>query len=167
MPFGGFKDFKACVAANRDKDDPEAFCAALERKTEKLFEVRKFDDAKNLVYGFASIIEEDGETTTDLQGDQIELPELEDAAVDFMLNHRAAGVMHDGEAVGAVIESFVSSPAKGEAMGLAPDIAKSLPTGLWVGFKVAPEVFKRVKSGELSMFSIEGEAIREEVVDEA
>jgi hypothetical protein len=171
MPFGKYKDFAACVAANQDKDDPKAFCAALEQKsknkTEKLFEVRKFDDAQNLVYGFASIIEEDGRPLTDRQGDQIDLPDLEEATVDFMLNHRATGVMHQGDEVGAVVESFVSSPAKGEAMGLAPDIAKNLPTGYWIGVKVTPQVFAKVKSGELSMFSIEGEALREEVVDAA
>jgi len=134
-------------------------------KAEKLFSVRKFDDAKNLVYGFASIIEHDGQPIVDAQGDIIELPELEDAAVDFMLHHRATGVMHKGDEVGAVVESFVSSPAKGEAMGLPPAVAKSLPTGYWIGVKVTPDVFAKVKTGELSMFSIEGEALREEVAD--
>lgn len=38
MPFGNeceFPDFAACVSANQDKDDPEAFCAELQRQTEE------------------------------------------------------------------------------------------------------------------------------------
>lgn len=34
MPFAGYKDFEDCVNKNQDKDDPEAFCAWLERRTE-------------------------------------------------------------------------------------------------------------------------------------
>ncbi len=33
MPFAGFKDFQACVAANQDKGNPEAYCAFIENKT--------------------------------------------------------------------------------------------------------------------------------------
>lgn len=32
MPFGPYEDFEDCVNSNRDKDDPEAYCAALERQ---------------------------------------------------------------------------------------------------------------------------------------
>lgn len=31
MPFAGYEDHAACVADNADKDDPDAYCAALER----------------------------------------------------------------------------------------------------------------------------------------
>ena len=31
-PFGEYRDFKDCVAKNQDKDDPEAYCATIERK---------------------------------------------------------------------------------------------------------------------------------------
>jgi len=34
MPFGKYADFDACVKANRDKDDPQAYCAALMRMIE-------------------------------------------------------------------------------------------------------------------------------------
>ena len=33
MPIGEYPDFAACVADNKDKDNPEAFCAWLEHKT--------------------------------------------------------------------------------------------------------------------------------------
>jgi hypothetical protein len=34
MPFGEYEDFDACVAANGDKADPKAYCAAIKRDTE-------------------------------------------------------------------------------------------------------------------------------------
>lgn len=33
-PFAGYADFAACVAANQDKDNPEAYCGAIKAKTE-------------------------------------------------------------------------------------------------------------------------------------
>ncbi len=33
-PFAGYEDFADCVAKNQDKDDPEAYCASIENKTE-------------------------------------------------------------------------------------------------------------------------------------
>ncbi len=33
-PFAGYKDFDACVLANKDKDDPESYCAVVMRKVE-------------------------------------------------------------------------------------------------------------------------------------
>ena len=35
MPFAGYENFEACVRANQDKKDPEAFCAYLENKTKE------------------------------------------------------------------------------------------------------------------------------------
>ncbi|MDD3493064.1 MAG: hypothetical protein PHZ19_06195 [Candidatus Thermoplasmatota archaeon] len=35
-PFAGYKDFDECVSKNQDKDDPEAYCAAIKRKVEEL-----------------------------------------------------------------------------------------------------------------------------------
>ena len=34
-PVGEYPDFAACVAANQDKDDPQAYCGALEQQTKK------------------------------------------------------------------------------------------------------------------------------------
>lgn len=35
MPIGKYPDFAACVADNQDKDNPEAYCGALEAATQK------------------------------------------------------------------------------------------------------------------------------------
>lgn len=32
MPFGKYKDFAACVAANKDKGNPQAYCATVHKK---------------------------------------------------------------------------------------------------------------------------------------
>lgn len=35
MPFAGYKDFDDCVAKNRDKRDPKAYCATIMRQVEE------------------------------------------------------------------------------------------------------------------------------------
>ena len=50
------------------------------------------------------------------------------------------------------------------AMGIPEGV---VPEGWWIGFKVTDdEVWEKVKDGTYPMFSIEGEAIREEVDEE-
>jgi hypothetical protein len=124
--------------------------------------VVKVDAERQYVFGWASVaIAKDGSQVEDLQGDLIDLDDLEEAAYQFALQYRESGVMHKGESVGNLIESFMVTPAKLEAMGLPPD---SLPQGLWVGFHVPDaEVFAKVRSGDYAMFSIQGDAVREEV----
>jgi cation transport regulator ChaB len=131
-------------------------------KWHKVEKVLKFDAERQYVFGWASVaFAKDGSQVEDLQGDLIDLEDLEEAAYAFTLDFRETGVMHKGEAVGQLIESFMVTPDKLEAMGLPPD---SLPQGLWVGFHVPDaEVFAKVRAGEFSMFSIQGNAIREEV----
>lgn len=35
MPFAGYEDFEDCVSQNRDKGDPEAYCAEVQQRVEK------------------------------------------------------------------------------------------------------------------------------------
>lgn len=54
MPFAGFKDHAACVKANSDKDDPDAYCAELERKAKEdaaLVEVEDLNTYTVVLYG--------------------------------------------------------------------------------------------------------------------
>lgn len=127
------------------------------------FAITKADALKGLVYGWANQIVVNGETVIDKQGDIIEATELDDAVVDFMLDHRQSGEMHKGASVGTVVESLVFSPEKAVAMGLPAEVAKSVPTGWWVGVKVGPEVMRKVQDGTYQMFSIQGTATRETV----
>ena len=125
------------------------------------FQIAKLDEADRLVFGFANVsIAKDGEEIVDLQGDIIEPADLEAAAYEFVLKFRDTGEMHKGGSVGTLVESMVFTPDKLEALGIAKD---AVPCRWWVGFKLAPEAFEKVKDGTYSMFSIQGRADREEV----
>lgn len=116
------------------------------------------------VFGWASCaVGEDGKPIVDHQGDIIPVEELEAAAYEFSKSAGPANVMHEGPDVGTVIESIVLTPEKRQAMGLP----ESPAVGWWVGFEVRDEaVAKRVRSKELTEFSIEGTAERIPVTEE-
>jgi ribosomal protein L12E/L44/L45/RPP1/RPP2 len=44
-PFAGYQDFDDCVQQNQDKDDPEAYCAAIKDKVEKARRMKKVKEA--------------------------------------------------------------------------------------------------------------------------
>ena len=115
--------------------------------------VKRQDDEKRQVFGWAIPLQKDGSPVTDLQGDMVDLPTLEFAAYDFVLHSREAGEMHEEGDKGRLIESFVASAEKYSALGVQnPDADK----GWWVGFVLTEDTYKRVKSGALPMFSIQG-----------
>lgn len=126
------------------------------------FTISKVAEEERLVFGFANVaFSTDGRQITDLQGDLIDVDDLEKAAYAFMLEHQSAGEMHRGEPVGRVIESVVFTPEKLTAMGLvATDVKKAYTGRWWIGVKLAPEAFAKVKSGQYRMFSIQGSAHR-------
>ena len=111
------------------------------------------------------MIEIDGEQITDLQGDRISPDEMEKSAYEFVVKSRKGGDMHLRDNWAPIhksdmIESFMVTPEKRDAMGLP----SSVPTGWWVGFQVNdPEVWAKVKSGERTGFSIHGRGRRETV----
>lgn len=122
-------------------------------------QVLKFNDEQRMVYGWASVISENGRPVIDTQGDVIEPAELENATAEFMADVRTAKEMHRGGQIGTVVHS----------LPLTADIAKSLGIqttreGWIVGMKVHDEAtWQRVKSGALRAFSIGAKAIREEI----
>jgi hypothetical protein len=123
--------------------------------------IAKIDVEKQLVFGWASVAAMNGETVTDLQGDQIEPGNLEDVVYAFNRGPRQFNTMHQGPATGELVESLAITEEKLAAMGLPRN---SLPQGWWVGAYISdPATFERVKRGELNMFSIEGVGTREDV----
>jgi hypothetical protein len=128
-------------------------------------EFAKADEDKRQVFGWASIVEVDGQPVVDRQGDWISPDEIEKAAYDYVLKSRKGGHQHkrDGDQpfhAGDMIESFVMTPEKIEKMGL-PD---STPVGWWVGYKIHDdEAWDKVKKGEVTGFSIHGRGKRKEV----
>ena len=125
------------------------------------FKIAKSDDEKMLAFGWASVsMRVDGELIEDWQGDIIEPGDLEDAAYEYVRLYGDGGEMHERGGVAELIESVVFTEEKMSAMGIPPG---TLPVGWWIGFKVLDrDVWEKVKDGTYLMFSIEGEAEREE-----
>ena len=107
----------------------------------------------------------DGEIIEDWHEDIIEPEELEHAAYEYVELYREGGEEHIRGGVAHLVESIVFTPEKLTALGLAADV---LPIGWWIGLRVTDaDVWSKVKSGEYSMFSIEGEAVRVKVGEES
>ena len=125
------------------------FCVDIE------FEVSKSKEAEHLVSGWASVaVNKDGSLPLDWDDDVIAPETLEKAAIDFMLNYRESGEMHEGGPVGTIVESIVFTKDKQEALGVPEGI---LPIGWFVTIKVHDdEVYAKVREGKYRMFSIQG-----------
>lgn len=125
-------------------------------------EIAKFDEDKRQVFGYASVVEVNGEPVIDKQGDYISIDEVEKSAYDYVQKSRKGGNMHkrDGDEahhVSDMIESFVITPEKIEKMGLPEET----PVGWWIGFQVNDEdTWDEVKKGDLTGFSIHGKGSR-------
>ena len=121
--------------------------------------ILKTDDEQRLVYGWASVVTEDGEAVVDRQGDVIEADTLVKAVNEFMEHVRVGKAMHTGEQVGTVVHSLPITKEIGDALGI-----QSNREGWVVAYKVFDDgVWDMVKSGELAAFSIGGRAIKEEL----
>ena len=128
------------------------------------FKIAKKDDDKMLAFGWANVsITVDGELVEDYQEDIVEPEVLEEAAYTFVELYREGGEMHERGGAAVLVESVVFTEEKLKAMEIPEG---TVPIGWWIGFKVTdPDVWEKVKDGTYSMFSIEGEAIREEVTE--
>lgn len=114
-----------------------------------------------LAFGWASVAATTtGEAIEDLQHDVIDIDDLECAAYDFVEIYREGGEMHERGGCAVLIESIVFTREKRAALGI-PEHA--LPDGWWIGFRVTDAaVWEKIKAGQYLMFSIEGEAVREQ-----
>ena len=126
------------------------------------FSIVKSDDDKRLVFGWANVaVRATGEVVEDFQEDIIGIDVLEKAAYEYTLDFGTAGEMHERGGVGRLVESVVFTKEKAAAMGIPEGF---LPEGWWVGYRIEDDdVWKKIKNGEYSMFSIEGTAQRVEV----
>ena len=121
--------------------------------------VLKVDDEQRMVFGWASVVTEDGQPVIDRQGDVIEAETLVKAVNEFMEHVRVGKAMHTGEQVGVVVHSLPITKEIGEALGI-----HSNREGWVVAYKVFDDsVWERVKSGELAAFSIGGRAQKQEI----
>jgi len=121
--------------------------------------ILKTDDEQRMVYGWASVVTENGEPVIDRQGDIIEADTLVKAVNEFMEHVRVGKAMHVGEQVGTVVHSLPITKEIGDSLGIQSD-----REGWVVAYKVFDDdVWAMVKSGELAAFSIGGKAIKEEI----
>lgn len=134
-----------------------------------LHRIQKIAPAQQNVFGWASVgylpTERHGvyREYTDWQGDVISrVEDIEKAAYDFTLHSRDQGVDHIGSGgVGSLIESFVSTPEKWDAMGIPHGV---LPIAWWAGFHVSDlSAWDGVKKGKYRMFSVQGQGRRIEL----
>lgn len=148
------------------RDEALAHLRALQANVDKAEftgEFAKLDDERRLAFGWAYVANEDGMVVLDHSEDFVDkaaLPDLEDAVYEYALVSRDADEMHARtEGVGKLVESVILTPEKMDKMGV-----KSGRAGWWVGFKVMDDaVWKKVKDGTYTMFSIRGSGTRETV----
>lgn len=116
------------------------------------------------VFGWGSVsVGDDGALIIDHHRDVIEPGDLERAVYEFTKAARQVDTMHEREPVGRLIESLYVSPEKLQAM----DLAGPPRCAWWAGFEVTDvATIARVKSGELSEFSIDCMARRVELAED-
>lgn len=111
-----------------------------------------------IAYGWASLAEVDGKPVVDSDNEIFTEADLDSYARQFVLGRHGGKVMHSGEREAELVESMMFTKEKQDILGI--DLGK---TGWWVGLKYhRPEVWERIKSGELAMFSLMGYAIPRE-----
>jgi len=129
------------------------------KKMEIQGQILKADDSQRMVWGWASVISENGIPVVDTQGDVIKSDTLMKAATDFMLSARITKEMHMGGKVGEFVHSLPLTNEIAQALGITSD-----KEGWIVACKVYDNaVWDKVKSGELKAFSIGGKAKREKI----
>jgi hypothetical protein len=124
-----------------------------------VYAVEKSGDQR-LVYGWSSVAKIGDETVTDLQGDQLDVYDLEKASHRFVSESRVMNELHAGPQVATLVSSIVFTPEVIKALGLPSDFKQ----GWFTAWRVNDDdVWAKVKSGEYSGMSIEGRATRREI----
>jgi len=132
------------------------------------FVLLKSDEEKRLVFGFFNINKVGEDLVEDHQGDLIETVELEKAAYSFVLNARIAGEGHIKKGVGDLVESFMVTKEKQDAIvktlqesGVENASMDLGVEGWWGGFYITDDaVWEGIKKGDYPMFSIGGDGTR-------
>lgn len=152
----------------------ERYNRQLEReKANKRVGIYKADDSKRIVYGVVL-----DPYIIDAHDDYLSPDVIEQTAHNFLAESRVVGLDHNGEAKGAkVVESWIQpypsqddykaaiegKPHKAYSQSFGDDVVRS---GSWVlGVKLTPDLWDRVKSGELNGFSIGGYGQREDMAE--
>lgn len=165
LPFAGYENHAACVAANRDKKDPDAYCATIMRAVEdsahqgflwvseirpmlgdrKLIQIKTPHaictlnkhcyDWEEIAYGFASLI---------------------GRPVDFVPNAKPG----TAEGHGDVNAGFGSPQVVGQVLMARPDPIERAGESL---AEVKPEIWQMVKDGRITSASVVSIGLKEDV----
>jgi len=137
-----------------DWDEDDEKTKGIKKTFDFSMPIAKLDDDKRLVYGWASVVSENGEEVIDRQGDIINSDQLVIAAQKFITESRKALVMHQGSPKGEVVESLVFTEQVQKVLGI--ELGK---VGWFIVMKIHDDaVWQNVKAGELKAFSIGGSA---------
>ena len=134
-------------------------------------DIYKADEEKRIVYGVVL-----DPTELDAHEDFLSPSVIEETAHQFLESSRTIGLDHNGDAEGAtVVESYVERYPTQEDYRLAIEGKPhrsfrtrfgedSVTSGSWVlGVRLPPDLWSKVKSGELNAFSIGGVGTREDL----
>lgn len=126
------------------------------------YRVTKANDEDQLVFGWANVsVHADGDIEVDAHGDSIAPDTLAKAAYQFVVDARASGEDHAGDADAVLVESMMFTAEKCDALGIEKGVVPE--AGWWVGFHIPDaEAYERAKT-EKTEFSIQGTARRVEV----
>ena len=125
------------------------------------FEFQKADATGRFVRGWALVAEMDGNPIIDWQGDRVSMTDLRKAAHMFITDARVAKAMHDGDQIGEVVESVIVDDEFVKSLGVT-----DTRRGWFIGMRIDNEaVQKRIRTGELKMFSIGGRGTRLKLKD--
>ena len=175
-PFAGYADFDSCVAAQvaSGKDDSSArrVCGALQRDLDKVLKrdiqiLKRDEEDEEERYVLGVVLEpNDGTGETPLDPDsQADIYSEEDvraAAHGWMEHHRNLGLQHQAFITGAakVLESYLAPvDFDVQTAGGVEHVRKG--TWLLAVRVVNDDLWHRVKTRELTGFSIGGSAVRE------
>lgn len=115
-------------------------------------QVMKIVPEARVFYGWASVVEVDGETVSDWDGEGWSPADMEKAAWDYAAGEGTHGVMHGSMATSDLIASVPFTKDLQDALGI--DLGK---VGWLVGYRVNDDLlWQRIKGGELPMLSIGG-----------
>jgi hypothetical protein len=158
------------LAALRNPSSPVLETMERSVPVQHRIDIVRTDVARREVFGWAyQTRTPSGEIIVDRKNAYAETEVLEDAAYDYVLSCRSMGAEHmkrDGAIPGTapeylkfgrLIESFMVTRAKCEAMGIP---AGTMPEGWWVGFYVDDnDVWAMVERGDVLDLSIAGVAM--------
>jgi Putative phage serine protease XkdF len=124
--------------------------------------ILKVDESHGLVLGYAIVCKRDGKDYFDLQGDHIPEDAMLGAAVEFMLQSRAAKEMHAGDVNGKILFAWPLTTDIAKAFGI-----ETATTGLMIAMKPDdPAMLAKFRDGTYTGFSIGGSRMKDEIVDD-